>query len=80
VQGPKARGGHRAPDARGGVQGDGWRGRDMNSLLRLTFMSSWRRIKEITRYKVNFTLETVMTECCVNLVSFLLVDLLRQPR
>jgi len=32
----------------------------MSSLLRLTFMSSWRRIKEITRYKVNFALETVM--------------------
>jgi len=32
----------------------------MNSFLRLTYMSSWRRIKEITRYKVNFALETVM--------------------
>lgn len=32
----------------------------MNGLLRLTFMSSWRRIKEITRYKVNFALETFM--------------------
>lgn len=32
----------------------------MNSFLRLTFMSSWRRIKEITRYKVNFALDTAM--------------------
>lgn len=33
----------------------------MNGFLTLTFMSSWRRIKEITRYKVNFALETVMS-------------------
>lgn len=33
----------------------------MNQFLRLTFMSSWRRIKEITRYKVNFTLEILMS-------------------
>jgi ABC-type uncharacterized transport system permease subunit len=32
----------------------------MNSFLTLTFMSSWRRIKEITRYKVNFVLDTAM--------------------
>ncbi|MBO3804140.1 MAG: ABC transporter permease [Candidatus Brockarchaeota archaeon] len=33
----------------------------MNGFLALTFMSSWRRIKEITRYKVNFALETAMS-------------------
>jgi ABC-type uncharacterized transport system permease subunit len=33
----------------------------MNSFLWLTFMVTWRRIKEIKRYKVNFVLETVMS-------------------
>jgi len=33
----------------------------MNTFLRLTFMSTWRRLKEITRYKVNFGLDTAMS-------------------
>jgi len=32
----------------------------MNGLLALAFMSTWRRVKEITRYKVNFVLGVVM--------------------
>jgi len=33
----------------------------VNGFLTLMFMSTWRRVKEITRYKVNFTLETLMS-------------------
>jgi len=33
----------------------------VNGFLTLMFMSTWRRVKEITRYKVNFTIETLMS-------------------